>query len=49
VTSRQYHGKGVSTDIIEAAALAYLQALNKADHDRRTQIPQNIETQSVKP
>ena len=49
VTSRQYHGKGVSTDIIEAAALAYLQALNKADHDRRTQIPQSIETQSVKP
>ncbi len=25
-----YHGKGISTDIIEASALAYLQALNKA-------------------
>jgi 2-isopropylmalate synthase len=25
-----FHGKGVSTDIIEASALAYLQALNKA-------------------
>jgi 2-isopropylmalate synthase len=25
-----YHGKGVSTDIIEASARAYLQALNKA-------------------
>ncbi len=27
---RTYHGKGVSTDTIEASALAYLQALNKA-------------------
>jgi 2-isopropylmalate synthase len=27
---RTYHGKGLSTDIIEASALAYLQALNKA-------------------
>ena len=27
---RTYHGKGVSTDIIEASAKAYLQALNKA-------------------
>ncbi len=26
---RTYHGKGVSTDIIEASALAYLNALNK--------------------
>ncbi|AMV22310.1 2-isopropylmalate synthase [Planctomyces sp. SH-PL14] len=26
---RTYHGKGVSTDIIEASGLAYLQALNK--------------------
>ena len=25
-----FHGKGVSTDVIEASALAYLQALNKA-------------------
>lgn len=28
--SRTYHGKGLSTDIIEASALAYLQALNKS-------------------
>ena len=27
---RRYHGKAVSTDIIEASALAYLKALNKA-------------------
>jgi 2-isopropylmalate synthase len=31
---REYHGKGISTDIIEAAARAYLQALNKVDADR---------------
>ncbi|MEZ6122940.1 MAG: 2-isopropylmalate synthase [Planctomycetaceae bacterium] len=36
VLGRQYQGKGVSTDIIEAAAKAYLQALNKADADRRS-------------
>ncbi len=40
VNGRQYQGKGVSTDIIEAAAQAYLQALNKADNDRRSQLPQ---------
>ncbi len=28
--SRMYHGSGLSTDIIEASARAYLQALNKA-------------------
>ena len=28
-----YHGKGVSTDVIEASALAYLQALNKITPD----------------
>lgn len=33
---RPYTGKGVSTDIIGAAAHAYLQALNKADADRLT-------------
>lgn len=33
---RTYHGKGVSTDIIEASALAYLQALNKAVAERAT-------------
>ena len=27
---RRYHGKAVSTDIVEASALAYLKALNKA-------------------
>ncbi len=35
VNGRQYQGKGVSTDIIAAAAHAYLKALNKADLDRR--------------
>lgn len=35
VGDRTYHGKGVSTDIIEAAARAYLKALNAADSDRR--------------
>ena len=39
VNGRHYHGKGVSTDIIEAAAIAYLKALNKADQDRRAGIP----------
>ncbi|MEK6258132.1 MAG: 2-isopropylmalate synthase [Planctomycetota bacterium] len=32
---RRYHGKAVSTDIIEASALAYLKALNKAVSDNR--------------
>ncbi len=31
---RDRHGRGVSTDIIEAGARAYLQALNRADADR---------------
>lgn len=30
---RRYHGKAVSTDIIEASALAYLKALNRAVGD----------------
>jgi len=30
VDGRTYHGKGVSTDVIEASVNAYLQALNKA-------------------
>lgn len=34
INDRRYQGKGVSTDIIEAAAQAYLKALNKADNDR---------------
>ena len=36
VDGRQYSGRGVSTDIIEAAATAYLRALNQADNARRT-------------
>lgn len=36
VMGRHYLGKGVSTDIIEAAARSYLQALNKADADRQS-------------
>ena len=35
---RSYHGVGVSTDIIEAGAKAYLHALNQADADRRAQV-----------
>ena len=35
ILGRTYHGKGVSTDIIEASAQAYLKALNKAEADRR--------------
>jgi 2-isopropylmalate synthase len=35
IHGRRYQGKGVSTDIIEAAAQAYLKALNKADYDRQ--------------
>ena len=33
VTGRHYHGKGVSTDIIEASAMSYLKALNKVVAD----------------
>ena len=33
---RDRHGRGVSTDIIEAGARAYLQALNRAEADRRS-------------
>lgn len=32
---RMYHGKGVSTDIIEAGAIAYLKALNQVKADIR--------------
>ncbi len=49
VAERRYHGKGVSTDIIEAAAKAYLQALNKADNDRRSKIPRRAESQPANP
>ncbi len=34
-----FHGKAASTDIIEASALAYLKALNKASANRHTQKP----------
>ncbi len=33
--TRSFHGKAISTDVIEAAAQAYLQALNKAMHVRQ--------------
>ncbi len=36
---RTYHGKAVSTDIIEAGARAYLKALNSADADRHAGRP----------
>ena len=49
VTGRHYHGKGVSTDVIEAAALAYLQALNKVDNDRRIRVAQRVEVQPANP
>ena len=39
INGRHHQGKGVSTDIIEAAAHAYLKALNKADAERRSGVP----------
>ncbi|WP_010586663.1 2-isopropylmalate synthase [Schlesneria paludicola] len=36
---RRYHGKAVSTDVIEASALAYLKALNKAISEQPTSTP----------
>ncbi len=38
VAGRRYQGKGISTDIIEASAHAYLKALNKADHQRQNAV-----------
>jgi len=35
---RPYHGKAVSTDIIEASAQAYLKALNQADSDHQANL-----------
>jgi len=35
---RRYHGKAVSTDVIEASALAYLKALNKAVNEQPTSV-----------
>ena len=40
--SKTYHGTGLSTDIIEASAQAYLKALNKAavsSHSEATMFP----------
>ena len=37
---RRYHGKAVSTDIIEASALAYLKALNKAVAENPSEKPE---------
>lgn len=34
-----FHGKAISTDVIEAAAQAYLQALNKTLHARKANTP----------
>ena len=42
VNGRNYQGKGISTDIIEAAAHAYLKALNKADQDRNLGIESSV-------
>lgn len=36
---RSFHGKAISTDVIEAAAQAYLQALNKSLHARKEVSP----------
>ena len=36
VNDKAYHGKGISTDIIQASAEAYLKALNRAMSDKQT-------------
>ncbi|APZ93992.1 2-isopropylmalate synthase [Fuerstiella marisgermanici] len=48
VLGRPYLGKGVSTDIIEAATAAYLQALNKADADRQAGVVSAAEKLTAK-
>ncbi|HVW01720.1 MAG TPA: 2-isopropylmalate synthase [Planctomycetaceae bacterium] len=40
--NRAVHGKGISTDILEASALAYLKALNKIAAGRVTQTPKGV-------
>jgi 2-isopropylmalate synthase len=45
---RVYHGKGVSTDIIEASAQAYLKALNRAEADRRPKPQPATEPQTAR-
>lgn len=47
VNGRHYQGKSISTDIIEAASRAYLQALNKADSDRRKSAENATQTESM--
>ena len=48
VEGRNYTGKGVSTDIIEASARAYLKALNRAYDDKRTgKKPTTVEARGV--
>jgi 2-isopropylmalate synthase len=37
VNEKTYHGKGISTDIIQASAEAYLKALNRAMSDKQPQ------------
>jgi len=37
---RKYHGRAISTDIIEASARSYLHALNRAWADRGTEVPE---------
>jgi 2-isopropylmalate synthase len=39
VLGRKYHGRHISTDIIEASARAYLHALNRAWSDRGSEVP----------
>ena len=46
IHGRHYHGKGVSTDVVEASANAYLKALNKAvaddDSDRLPEVRSGV-------
>ncbi|MEZ6044084.1 MAG: alpha-isopropylmalate synthase regulatory domain-containing protein [Planctomycetaceae bacterium] len=43
VGDRSYHGKGVSTDIIEASARAYLKALCRVEQQRTKEKPAVME------
>jgi 2-isopropylmalate synthase len=40
VMGRKYHGRAISTDIIEASARSYLHALNRAWSDRGSEVPE---------
>ncbi|MEX0726504.1 MAG: 2-isopropylmalate synthase [Planctomycetaceae bacterium] len=44
---KTYHGKGLSTDIIEASAVAYLKALNRLAADQKAKSPPKIKAQSA--